>query len=685
MVSIDMETEAGRVEAFRRMLTIRHFERTAEELHTDGKLAGSSLHLCIGQEATAVGACAALAPEDYVTSTHRGHGHSIAKGIDLPRMMAELAGSSEGVCRGKGGTMHLADVDIGLLGANGIVGSGAPLATGAALASQLADDERVALAFAGDGAVAEGQVHEAINLAATWDLPVVFFVENNQYGEGTPAEKQHNVEQLSRSAEAYGIPGVTIDGMDVEAVFETVREARERALDGEGPTLIEAETYRYRGHFTGDPEPYRDEAEVERWRERDPVRTYTRTLVRRGELSAAEARGVESDVEADIEAAVSFALDAPMPDPEDAYEDMFADPVPEVGPRAELRSARVDGGAASRSGGEGAAPAPADAPTRTMREAINGAMHEELARDDEAFLIGEDVAEYGGVFNVTEGLLEAFGPDRVRDTPISEAAIVGAGVGAAAVGRRPIVEIMFCDFLGIAAEPMLNQMAKMRYMFGGQVDLPVTVRTTEGGGLGTGSQHSSTLHTWFAHLPGVKAVAPGTPAAAKGLLKSAVRSPDPVVFFENKTTYEQEGPVPDDDEFTVPLGRASVEREGADVTVVATQHLVPESLSVAEELAGEVDVEVLDLRSLYPLDTEAVVESVGKTGRLVVADESPLSFGTHAELFARIVEDLDGFYSLDAPLQRVGVPDTHVPFSPGLEAEVLPGAPDVRTAIERIV
>ena len=323
-----------------------------------------------------------------------------------------------------------------------------------------------------------------------------------------------------------------------------------------------------------------------------------------------------------------------------------------------------------------------DTETMTVREAIRQALREEMTSDESVFLMGEDVGHYGGVLDVTEGLYDEFGGERVRDTPISEAGFMGAGIGAAATGSRPVVEIMFSDFLGVCSEQVTNQMAKMRYMFGGKTEMPITVRTTEGGGMGAASQHSGTVHTWFAHFPGLIAVTPGTPAAAKGLLKSAIRSDDPVFFFENKMIYEQEGEVPTDDEFTLPIGEAGVEREGDDVTVVATQRLVGESLDVAEDLAGETSVEVIDLRSLYPLDTETLAESLGKTGRLVVADESPLSYGVHAEVMARMVED--EFFSLDAPIQRVGVPDTHIPFSPTLEQEVLPDAEGIEDAIDRI-
>ncbi|NUE02203.1 alpha-ketoacid dehydrogenase subunit beta [Halorubraceae archaeon YAN] len=320
--------------------------------------------------------------------------------------------------------------------------------------------------------------------------------------------------------------------------------------------------------------------------------------------------------------------------------------------------------------------------TMTVREAIREAMREEMQRDEDVFLMGEDVGLFGGVFDVSNGLLEDFGEERVKDTPISEAGFLGAGVGAAATGSRPIVEIMFSDFMGVAMEQTMNQMAKMRYMFGGKTEMPITVRTTEGGGMGAASQHSGTVHTWFAHFPGIIAVAPGTPAAAKGLLKSAIRSDDPVFFFENKMIYEQSGEVPTDPDFTLPIGEANVEREGDDVTVIATQRLVGESLQAAEELDSELSVEVIDLRSLYPLDTETIVDSLEKTGRVVIADESPISYGTHAEVMARLMEN--GFYSLDAPPERIGVPDTHIPFSPSLEQEVLPSAADVTAAIRRL-
>ncbi|RKD97570.1 thiamine pyrophosphate-dependent dehydrogenase E1 component subunit alpha [Halopiger aswanensis] len=350
MAEYDLETETGRREALRRMLTIRAFDEEAGDRFADGEIPGF-VHLYIGEEAVGVGTCAALDPDDYIASTHRGHGHCISKGLDPKYMMAELYGKAEGYCNGKGGSMHIADVDAGMLGANGIVGAGPPLATGAALSIDYDDRDQVAVGFLGDGAVAQGQTHEAINLAATWDLPAIFVVENNQYGEGTPVENQHNVDNLSDTAQAYDIPGLTVDGMDVTAVAEAVAEARSRARAGEGPAIVEAKTYRYRGHYEGDEEPYRDDEEIERWKDRDPIDSFKERLIERGELTADEFDEMRADAEETIEEAVEYAQNADQPQPADAYEDMFAETPPEIERFAEAARTRADGGR-DRQGGE---------------------------------------------------------------------------------------------------------------------------------------------------------------------------------------------------------------------------------------------------------------------------------------------------------------------------------------------
>lgn len=352
MPTIDLETEDGREEALRRMLTIRAFDTNAGERFADGEIPGF-VHLYVGEEAVGVGACAALEEDDYITSTHRGHGHCIAKGLDPKVMMAELYGKREGYCNGKGGSMHIADVDAHMLGANGIVGAGPPLGTGAALTIDQKGEDRVALSFCGDGSVAQGQVHEAVNLASAWDLPVIILVENNQYGEGTPVSDQHNAENLSDTAGAYDIPGISVDGMDITAVNEAVTEARERARNGDGPTFIEADTYRFHGHFEGDEELYRDEEEVEEWRQRDPIDAFSERLIDRDELTEEEFEEMEADIEAEIEEAIEYAKDADEPTPDEAYDDMFGTDVPDIQLFVEQANARTDGGfRGTNAGGE---------------------------------------------------------------------------------------------------------------------------------------------------------------------------------------------------------------------------------------------------------------------------------------------------------------------------------------------
>lgn len=330
MDSLDMGDPDGRREALRRMLLARAFEDTVQDQFADGEIPGF-VHLSQGQEAVAVGVCGALTPDDYITSTHRAHGHGIAKGLDPKRLLAELYGKEAGYCRGKGGSMHVASLDDGMLGAQPIVGASAPLATGAGITAQYEDGDWISLAFVGDGAVAEGQVHESFNFAATWGLPVIYVIENNLYSEGMRFDEQHNVEDLADMAAAYGIPGEIVDGQDVEAVHETVSAARERALAGEGPSIVEAKTYRYRGHFEGDQQPYRSDEEVEEWRsEHDPIDTFRDRLFEADELTEEEYEQLESEVEGVMHEALEFARESEEAYPGAAYEDVFVESVPEV-------------------------------------------------------------------------------------------------------------------------------------------------------------------------------------------------------------------------------------------------------------------------------------------------------------------------------------------------------------------
>ncbi|MXR20183.1 thiamine pyrophosphate-dependent dehydrogenase E1 component subunit alpha [Halobacterium bonnevillei] len=339
-----LDTPEKRRSALRTMVLIREFENHVRDRFADNEIPGF-VHLSQGQEAVAVGVCTALSRDDYITSTHRAHGHSLAKGLEPDRLLAELYGKAEGHCGGRGGSMHVADLDEGMLGAQPIVGASVPLGTGAGITAQLSDADWMATAFCGDGSVAAGQVHEAINLAATWQLPVVFVVENNQYSEGMVFDEQHNVEDVAEMASAYGIPGEIVDGQDVTAVNETMRAARERALDGDGPTLIEAKTYRYRGHFEGDEQPYRSQEEVEDWREnRDPIDNYRERLAAAGELTDEEFEAIRTEVKAVMADAVEFARNADEPAPEAAYDDVFVEEAPEIDAFRERMAADGDNG-----------------------------------------------------------------------------------------------------------------------------------------------------------------------------------------------------------------------------------------------------------------------------------------------------------------------------------------------------
>jgi len=659
--ALPADETALKVEMLRRMRLIRAFEEALAEAFARGDLPTETVHLSIGQEATAVGVCFALRADDYMATTHRGHGHMLAKGADVKRMMAELFGKQTGLCKGKGGSMHVTEAAVGALGANGIVGAPYLIAAGAALSIRQQAGERVAVAFSGDGATNQGMFHEAANFAVVFKLPVVLIVENNLYGEFTPLSKHASVQRLSERAAAYGIPGVTVDGNDVWAVYTATQEAVARARRGAGPTLLECLTYRWRGHMEGEAAIYRDPAEVEAWKLKCPIQQLERQLLTAGTLTPDEAIHIVQQAEATVNEALAFALRSPDPPAGALTEDVYA-PEPAILYR----------------------PAPPRPATREISysKALFEALAEEMARDERVFLLGEDVST-GGYFAVTAGIAEEFGPHRVLDTPISEYAIVGAAVGAAMTGRRPVAEILFSDFLTACMDPIVNQAAKLRYMSGGQYALPLVVRTPGGGGIGMAAQHSQSLEAWLTGIPGLIVVAPGTPYDAKGLLKAAIRSNNPVLFFENKLLYTAIGPVPEE-EYIVPIGVAEVKRAGSDVTLVALGALVGPALEAADALEGVgVSVEVVDLRTLVPCDWATVVRSVVKTGRLVVAEPGALTHGFGAEVIARVAGVALG--ALKAAPRRVAGADVPIPYNRTLENSALADVEDILSAVRAVL
>jgi 2-oxoisovalerate dehydrogenase E1 component len=680
-------TKERALDLLRQMWEIRMFEDKVYELLGRNLIKGAS-HLYAGEEAVAVGAVSALGEDDLITSTHRGHGHCHARGATLAqteeakqahynKMMAELCGRATGYCLGRGGSMHIADVEKGNLGATGIVGGNIPVATGAGLAQKMQGSGRVVLCFFGDGASQTGNFHESLNLAALWNLPVVYVVENNLYGMSVPLVKAAAKLDIADRACAYGIPGQVVDGMDVLAVREAVGRAIERARQGEGPSLIECKTYRWYGHSRSDPRKYRTKEEEAAWKARDPIPTFAARLVEAGLATEAEIDALEEQVEGEIEEATEFALGSPTPPVEEVERFVYAPFkwTPEhVARERELRERCRPIQALHAVGGS--VTAPPGTHKIQFRQAIQEALREEMQRDPSVFVMGEDVGLYGGAYGATRGLFDEFGPERVRDTPISEATIGGSAVGAAMCGMRPVAEIMYVDFTPLAMDQIANQGAKNRYMFGGKTTVPMVIRTEGGAGRSIAAHHSQSLEALWTHFPGIYVVMPSTPYDAKGLLKAAIRDDNPVMFIEHKMLYGVEGYVPDED-YVIPFGVADVKRAGSDVTVITYSRMVHRALEAAERLAEEgIGVEVIDLRTLKPLDMETVGASVRKTGRVVGVTEAYKTGSFISELAMRIQEEL--FDWLDAPVVRVAAADVPVPMSEPLEDAAIP-------SVDRIV
>lgn len=654
-----MIDEAQLESVVKMMVRIRHFEDRVKREFATGQMPGF-VHTYHGAEAVAAAVCAHLADTDLITSTHRGHGHCIAKGCAFDGMVAELYGRETGLCRGRGGSMHIADFERGMLGANAIVGGGISLAVGGGLSSSVLGDGRVAVSFFGDGATNEGILHESLNLAAIWSLPVIFVCENNGWAESTPFAYSSSVASVASRAAGYGIPGVTVDGGDPAAVYEVAGEAIRRARHGDGPTLVEARLTRGSGHYIGDPEKYRDRAERDAARSDDPV---ARAVAGR------DLADYESAVDAELDAAYEFALASPLPDPQDVE-------------RFVMAPARDDLHAVAE--------APPSDRVATFLVAVHEGLASSLRADPTVIVMGEDIAggaglgapqegAMGGTFGVTKGLLEEFGAARVRDTPISEAGVVGAAVGASLAGLRPVVDLMWASFVPYCFDQLFNQAAKIRYMFGGQAGVPIVLRMAVGAGLRAAGQHSDTLYSILASVPGLKVVVPSSPADAKGLLMSAIADDDPVVFLEHMGLYRVKGPVPTED-YRLPIGKAAVVREGRDVTVIAVGESVRRSLDAADQLDEQgVSVAVVDVRTLAPLDVDTLAAAAAATGRVVVVDESPPSCSVASEIAATLTETI--FSDLRGPVRRVNTANSPVPFSPPLEDAFLPSVERIIAAI----
>ena len=716
----------------RQMYEIRFFEEKVAELLKATIIKGAS-HLYAGEEAVAVGAISAITGDDVIASTHRGHGHCGAIGVkhahtDVERqehwdkMMAELMGKSTGYCKGRGGSMHIADVEKGNLGSTGIVGGNIPIGTGAALAEKIKGTKNVVLCFFGDGASNTGSFHESLNMGASLlgGLPIVYICENNLYGMSVPFHKKSvddagrasKIEDVADRASAYGIPGRIVDGMDVLAVREAVLKAVERARKGKGPTLIEAKTYRWYGHSISDQRIYRTKEEEADWKCKCPIECFRKKLLNRKAFTEADLDKIKYTAFETIEKATKFAIESPLPDPSELYDDVY---VPVDKERLEAEKAQekpiaqkineieadIRRFTREQSGGAVKAALPKlnkenttkfeekhGIPILTYGQAIVEAQREEMKRDKSVFVMGEDVGLYGGAYAATRGLYADFGPGRVIDTAISEAAIAGAAAGAAMRGTRPISEIMYIDFATIASDQIVHNMAYNRYMFGGKTKVPTVLRTEGGVGRCIAAHHSESLEAWFVHIPGLYVVMPSTPYDAKGLLKASIRDDNPVIFIEHKVLYSGVmGPVPPDD-YIIPLGVADIKREGTDATIVAYCRMLHFALDAAMELEKEgISIEVIDPRTLNPLDVETIAASVKKTGRLITVSEGYPRCGLGPEIVRQVSEcrfpdGTLGFDYLDAPPTILSGKDVPVPMSEPLEYACVPTRDDIVQALK---
>ena len=627
-----------------------------------------------GQEAVAVGCAWALSESDWLLPMHRNLGLWTTRGVDLERLLCQLMGREGGFTRGRDRTFHFGLPERNIVGMISHMAAMLPVADGLGLAARLDETDRVACAFVGDGGTREGDFHEALNLASVWDLPVVFVVENNGYGLSTPTEEAVAPDRIADAAAGYAMPGRTIDGNDLEAVLGAVEEAAARARQGEGPTLLEMKTFRVRGHEEASGTAYVPDALIAEWKENDPVERFEERLLEEGVLSDDQIRSRRSELEDEIDRVAEGALDQPEVEstPEKERAAVFA-PAPEESPLAPRADRPAEAGGAAEE--------------QRFIDAISDALRHAMRADERTLLVGQDIAAYGGVFKVTEGFVDEFGPRRVRNTPIIESGAIGAALGLAVEGFRPVVELQYADFISCGFNQTVNNLATTRYRWGAEHDttVDVTLRMPYGGGLGAGPFHSQSMEAMFCHVPGLRVVAPATPADAKGLLLAALADPNPVLFFEQKKLYRSvEGDVPEA-AYRLPLGTARVAREGGDATVVTYGAGVHWALDEAERVAEErgAELEVVDLRTLAPWDRGAVLASLEKTSRLLVLHEAPRTGGFGAELAAEVAEE--GFTLLDAPPARVGAEDLPVPFSKNLEDEIYSARSKLRGALDRLL
>lgn len=665
------------IEMYRWMALGRRFDRRAMNLQRQGRL--GTFPPAEGQEATQIGSAYAIGPEDWIYPSYREHAVQLARGVPPRVMLSYYRGLPN-----RDWDVHRYRMNIHTIP----IATQLPHAVGHAYRARLAGENLITVVYFGDGATSESDFHSAMNFAGLWKTPTVFLCSNNGWAISMPVRNQTAAAALADKAVGYGMPGVQVDGMDVLAVYSATREAVERARNGAGPTLIEAITYRFGPHATADdPTLYRSPDEVDEWRARDPINRFKGFLVREGLWSDDIDRQVE-DESSKFDEALAEIEGWEEPPREEAIRHIYAR-IPEGLDRQFRTALSREGSPSSRIDREelwriGRDVRPGGPTERwTMAQAINAALFEVMERYDDALVMGEDVGRTGGVFRVTEGLLDRFGAGRVIDTPLCETGIAGTAVGMAIGGARPLVEIQFDGFVYPAFDQIVSHMARFRFRTRSNVSLPIVVRWPNGGGIAPHEFHADSPEAYFVHTPGLTVVIPSTPVDAKGLLAAAAESPDPVLFLEPKVLYRAFREDVPTGYYTLPIGRARIRRPGDDVTVVTYGGMVRVALEAAEGLIADgIECEVIDLRTLKPWDRDTVLESVAKTGRLVLVQEPPRTAGMAAEVAATVAEE--ALYDLEAPIVRVAGFDAPWPQF-GVEHHAIITPRRVMSAVEEVV
>jgi 2-oxoisovalerate dehydrogenase E1 component len=607
----------------------------------------------IGQEAISVGAALALRRHEWIMPLHRNLGVFTVRGMPLEKLFLQWQGRREGYSKGRERSFHFGSREHHICGMISHLGPQLAIAGGTALAHSLRRQDRVSLAFTGDGGTSEGDFHEALNVASVWDLPVIFVIENNGYGLSTPVDAQYRCESLVERARGYGMEGVRIDGNDILTVYDTVRGVREYCIRNRRPYLIECMTFRMRGHEEASGTKYVPTHLFEEWARRDPVKVFEDRLLEAGILDAARIDAVRSEIALYIEESVKAGLAAPPPEPdtEEELRDVYALPLPPSTGEETVVEEVVEEEAH---------------PEVRFVDAISQGLEASMQRHPNLVLMGQDIADYGGVFKITEGFLAKYGRERVRNTPLCESAILGMALGLSLEGYKAMVEMQFADFVTSGFNQIVNNLAKIHYRWGQSAD--VVIRMPTGAGVGAGPFHSQSNEAWFVHTPGLKVVYPSNPYDAKGLLIAAFNDPNPVLFFEHKALYRSiSGRVPQKT-YEVPIGKAHSVRLGSDISIVTYGAGVHWATDYADA-HPETSFDILDLRTLLPMDHDAIRASVARTGKVLVLHEDTLTGGIGGEISAWIAEHC--FERLDAPVMRCASLDTPIPFALELERAFL--------------